>query len=69
MEKTYGKDTQVCGQCSRPCSPQAYNCGFCGQPICGNCLVNYEIRSKTHDGMIYHHLECDEKSDAKNHMM
>ncbi|MBN2005837.1 MAG: hypothetical protein JXA21_20940 [Anaerolineae bacterium] len=65
-QQQVAKDMRLCGQCHKPCGRGAHTCHFCGEPICEECLVVYEIRSKTHDGLIYHHKSCDEKSSAKD---
>jgi len=59
-------DVRVCGQCQGPCQPNDHNCGYCGKPVCASCLIEYSITSRTHDGMIFHHTSCDEKSTAKD---
>ena len=64
------QDTQpnlrVCGQCQAPCHQNDHNCSYCREPVCASCLIEYSITSRTHDGMIFHHTSCDEKSSAKN---
>ncbi len=60
------KNMLLCGQCQKPCSKESPICNYCGEPICEDCLVVYAIQSKTHDGLIYHHTACDEKSLAKD---
>jgi uncharacterized paraquat-inducible protein A len=56
----------ICGQCQAHCSKESPTCDYCGKPICTRCLVEYNIRSRTHDGLIQHHEMCDEKSSARN---
>jgi len=58
-------DVRRCGQCQRPCQAHAHSCSHCGEPICEHCLVAYMIQSRTHDGWIHHHHQCDAQSSAR----